>query len=270
MQFVGQELNLKIIDKWSKLPNFIIIQGDEHTGKTYLTKYICEKFKIQYVLMPNSIKDVRSLIKEMRSGGNVLYHFKDFDKASMQAKNALLKITEETPKGNTIVITGSKQLATLESRARKLVMSAYSENEVQPFIEKYFDKGKVHQYYQTGINTPAKVELYKDSDAIDDLIKYVDEIFNRLTTLYIDYVITISHKFEAKYDGIDNAILFLTLLINLISYKIRYECNYRFDFLEELKILIEGKTMLVKDKTLNRRFMLYRIFYSIMTLGGKN
>ena len=43
MQFVGQEANLKIIDKWSKLPNFIIIQGDEHTGKTYLTKYICEK-----------------------------------------------------------------------------------------------------------------------------------------------------------------------------------------------------------------------------------
>ena len=34
MQIIGQEANLALIDKWKEMPPFVIIQGDEHTGKT--------------------------------------------------------------------------------------------------------------------------------------------------------------------------------------------------------------------------------------------
>ena len=40
MYIVGQEKNLEIIEKWDSMPPFVIIQGDEHMGKTYLTTYL--------------------------------------------------------------------------------------------------------------------------------------------------------------------------------------------------------------------------------------
>ena len=49
MYIIGQHENLESINKWKDLPNFLIIQGDRHMGKSYLTLYLCEKFKLHYV-----------------------------------------------------------------------------------------------------------------------------------------------------------------------------------------------------------------------------
>ncbi len=136
MYIIGQEKNLEIIDSWNKLPNFIIIQGDEHVGKSYLTLYLCEKFDLFYKELDISVKSVRSLISTMIPNSNTLYHLKNFDRASLQAKNALLKITEEPVEGNYIVITGGPQIKTLESRARKLVMQSYTYEQLKDYIVK--------------------------------------------------------------------------------------------------------------------------------------
>lgn len=95
MQLIGQKNNIELINKWETLPNFIILQGPPHTGKTFLTTYLCDKYSLFYVEAKPSVKDIRGLIKIMKKNSNTVYHFKNFDNASLQAKNALLKITEE-------------------------------------------------------------------------------------------------------------------------------------------------------------------------------
>lgn len=268
MQLVGQIKNLEIIEKWDKIPNFIIIQGDANTGKTYMTKYICAKFKMTYVYVDNSINSVRCLISNMSEGANVLYHFKDFDKASVQAKNALLKITEETPKGNTIVITGGSQLATLESRAKKIIMNPYTKEDMIIYMSKYFKENKVLDYYKAGFNTPSKVLKYKDFENIDNLLDYAYNIFEHLSVLNIDTVIYLTHRFENNYADIDPTLIFLNMLINIINYKSKYELQYRYSFQNVLDNLIECKNKLIKNNNLNRKMLLYRTFYNIMLLKG--
>lgn len=268
MQLIGQISNLDIINKWENLPNFIIIQGDRYTGKTYLAKYICERFKIDYVEMKNGINDIRGLLDTMSTGANVAYHFKNFDKASIQAKNALLKITEETPEGNTIIITGNKQIPTLESRARKLVMSAYTKEEMLTFISEYYTTDKVFDYYKAGFNTPSKVLKYKEYDGIEDLLNYAYNIFEHLPTLSIDMIVYMTNRFDSRYDKLDVVVLFLEMLINIINYKSKYELGYRFSFQNVLDNLIESKEILENDPTLNRKLILYKTFYNIMLLGG--
>lgn len=269
MQVIGQVNNIDIINKWDDLPNFIIIQGDIHTGKTYLVKYICEKFGVNYVRMGNSIDDVRLLVSGMVANSHNLYHFKDFDSASIRAKNALLKITEDTPPGNCIVITGSAQIKTLESRARKLVMESYLQEDMIQFMLEYLNKDKVELYYKSGFNTPSKVLLYKDYDKLEDLLNVVNKVSENITYLEPDDVISILNKFDSKYDTVDGAILFLDMLIHNINYKSKYGiANYRFSYKNILKCLVRCKTYLTKSKSLNRRMMIYDTFFQIIKLGG--
>ena len=269
MQLIGQKSNLELINRWKTLPNFIIIQGDRHTGKTHLTTYLCEKFGMHYVAMKNGIGDIRSLLDIMVENSNAVYHFKNFDKASIQAKNALLKVTEETPAGNVIVITGSSQIGTLESRAIKLVMSAYTEAEMVEYLSKFYTFDVARRLYLAGIDTPAKYMLYKDYDQIEQVLNYAFSIFETLSYVSIDTIIMMLHKFEYKYDDMDPCLLFLEMLINIIEYNINNNLNYKYSYHNVLDLLIECKEDLLKDTTLNRKLLLYKTFYQIQALGGE-
>ena len=269
MQLVGQKSNLELINKWKELPNFIIIQGDEHTGKTYLATYLCKKFGKHYVAMKNGIADIRGLLDIMVENSNAVYHFKNFDKASMQAKNALLKITEETPAGNTIIITGDAQIGTLESRAIKLVMSAYSEEEMVEYLSKYYMFNTAKNLYRAGINTPAKCMQYKSYEFIEQLVEYAYDIFEKLSYISIDALIMMLHRFEYRYDSLDPCLLFIDMLINIIEYNIKTNLSYKHSYHNILELLIECKEDLIQDSTLNRKMLLYRTFYQIQLLGGK-
>lgn len=268
MQIIGQKANLEIINAWEKLPQFIIVQGDDDTGKKTLLFYICEKFNLNYVKVKNGIKDVRELIKLMTPNSNTLYHFEDFDRASIQAKNALLKITEEPIAGNYIAITGKSQIKTLESRARKIVMNPYTQLEVVEYMQKYYENFDVcKNLYIAGINTPAKVEKYSKYDGLLSLTSYAYEIFRELTMISIDKCISLISAFDIRYEKVDAAILFLTMLINIIEYNIQEKQQY--SYYEILPILISAKESMERDLTLNRKLVLYRVFYRLYTLRGQ-
>lgn len=267
MQIIGQKSNLELINSWQSMPPFTIIQGDKNTGKTTLVIYMCEKFNLKYVKMKNGVNDIRQLIKLMTPNSNTVYHFKDFDKASIQAKNALLKITEEPIEGNYIVITGNTQIKTLESRARKLVMSAYSLEELIPFMQNYFENFQTQKnLYIAGINTPTKIAKYSKYEAILNLLDYAFEIFNKLTYLNEDDCVIAISKFDIKYEEIDACILFLNMLIHIIEYNLREKGIY--DYYDILNALISAKESLERDYTLNRKFILYRVLYTISSMKG--
>lgn len=268
MQIIGQKYNLDIINSWKEMPNFTIIQGDKNTGKTSLVFYMCEKFGLHYVKMKNGINDIRQLIKLMSPNSKTVYHFKDFDKASIQAKNALLKITEETPVGNHIVITGSRQIKTLESRARKLTMSSYSLDEIVQYSNKY-EKGYEIQrkLYMSGINTPSKIEKYIKVENLDGLVNLAFDTFSVITNITLDYCCRTVAQFEGKYDEVDLVLLYIDMLIHIIEYNIMEKQFY--DYYDILNILIMAKESIERDYTLNRKFVLYRVLYGISLFSEK-
>lgn len=269
MQFIGQKANLDIISKWDKLPNFTIIQGDKHTGKSYLALYLCNLFGLKYVKISNGVDEIRNLINSMTEGANIVYHLKDFDTASVQAKNALLKITEETPAGNYIIVTGNKQIPTLESRARKIVMNSYTKEEMFDFLSKYYMDNIIPKLYMAGLNTPSKVIYYKGYENIEPLLDYAYNIYNHISALSIDVIVYMTHKFESRYEGIDPSVLFLDMLISIINYNTKNNLNYKYSFSNVLNILVDSKEILEKEPTLNRKMFLFQTFYEIYSLGGR-
>lgn len=267
MQLIGQVDNINLINSWSKLPNFIIIQGNKNTGKHYFVLYLCEKFGLHYIKVKNTAKEVRNLINVMEPNSNTVYHLEDFDDASLQAKNALLKITEEPIPGNYIIITGGPQIKTLESRARKIIMSPYSFSEVQQLLQKYYsNETEQLKLYNSGINTPAKVEYYKDYTELLEVQKLAQRTFENLTLISPEFIITIMREFEDRYDNtvIDKCMLYLKMLISLIEQQL-YNNSY-YSYLDILNILLNGKKSLEKEPTLRRKMLIYNMFYQIYSL----
>lgn len=268
MQLIGQENNLEIIDKWSKLPNFLIIQGEEHSGKNYFVLFLCQKFNLHYKEVSKSVKDIRNLLDVMIPNSNTVYHLKDFDSASLQAKNALLKVTEEPVPGNYIIITGGPQIKTLQSRARLIIMSPYKYESLLDLYKKYYYNIDSKKLYDVGINTPAKIEYYKDCEKIEELIINAYNIFSRITYIgAVDYV-PIMQLFDSRYekDSIDLCMLFLQMLINLIENKIYDKMQY--SYYDILNIVIKVKNQLKREYTLNRKLLILKMFYGIESLTG--
>ena len=282
MQLIGQESNKILIDKWITPPNFIIIQGERHSGKTYMVTYICDKFNLFYKQVNISIKDIRNLLNVMTPNSKTLYHLKNFDKASLRAKNALLKVAEETPEGNYIVITGGQQLKTLDSRARKIVMEPYTESEMKQYIINKFEKFEqiVSKLYMSGINSPAKLELYSRYESLESLLNYAYDIFTKLTYITPNTYVEMISRFEDRYKPIegesyvndygeevkeqlelDPCLLFYNILINLISTTIND--NQYYSYKPILEILLKYKQKLLYEPTLRRKMLLFRTFYEI-------
>ena len=262
MQLIGQENNLKIIDSWDNLPPFVIIQGDEHMGKNYLVLYLCKKYGLYYNKMSNKVEDIRDLLRKMVAGSKMVYHFDNFHTASLAAKNALLKITEEPKEGNYIIITGGPQLKTLESRARRIVMNPYSEAEIKQFMRAYYpDEHLQDMLLECGINSPAKVEYYKKYDKIEGISQFAIDIANKITYISPDIVIGMMRRFENRYEDIDAYLLFIVMLINVLENKIKTSGYYSYE--KYIPILVEGKNALLRTPSLKRKMLVFNMFYKI-------
>ena len=264
MQIIGQSKNLDIINKWKYIPNFIIVQGEHNYGKTYFILNLCDKFKLGYLKVNNAVKDVRDLINIMKPNSNMVYHFKDFDTASTNAKNALLKITEEPIPGNYIIISGGPQIDTLKSRARIILMDPYTIDECYNYMDNINIKKDIQQkLYYAGLNTPSKIKFYNQYEDLERLIDYANKIFERITYINPIDIFELVNMFQNRYEigKPDPVLLFLNILINDIQYSLEHKMY--FSYMNILSILIEGRNKLQNDNTLRRKMLLYNIFYNI-------
>lgn len=216
MYLVGQTKTKQLIDG-GKLDNtaFIIIRGPKNFGKTYLTKYIANHYKMDYLLLDNKVDTIRELVSSSNKNNNCLYHFKDFDKSSPAAKAALLKIAEETPRGVKIVVTTSAYnfLDTLLSRAYIIDIMPYPMEEIMEYsknlnIEEDFVKRLGEAYINL---TPTLLFKLKDTNDVVEILDLVDETINCLNNgLSLEDISKISAKFWK--DDKDRVILYLSTL----------------------------------------------------------
>lgn len=141
MNIIGQKTLINRIDKISSInfPRFLILEGPEGYGKKLICSYIAKKLNLEYIICDIKIDEIKAIINNAYINKiPSLYVFADLDKASLNAKNAILKVTEEPPNNAFFAITTTNTellLPTLISRGTLFKLDPYSSNDIESFIK---------------------------------------------------------------------------------------------------------------------------------------
>lgn len=135
---IGQKHNLELISQWTEVPRFIILTGERGSGRKLLARVIGEAIGGYVVYVGKSVDEVREVIQNSYNcSAPTLYVFADADKMSPQAKNSLLKVTEDPPRQAYFIMTVEDMqntLVTLKSRSMHISMEPYSPEEIMEFL----------------------------------------------------------------------------------------------------------------------------------------
>lgn len=144
---IGQTSTLNMVDYWIQtdaVPRFMIISGTKGSGKATLSREITRRMKAYLIECELSVDAVREAVKNCyKCAVPTVYLFRDADKMSTAAKNAMLKITEEPPRQAHFIVTvqnAENMLETLISRATNISMKPYTADELDVFYHDYTHK----------------------------------------------------------------------------------------------------------------------------------
>ena len=130
---IGQNKNKELLMQWrmnKSVPRFIIIEGDEGSGRLELAKVIMKMINATGIIAGNGIADVREIIENAYTVTyTTCYIFRNADDMSNAAKNSLLKVVEEPPNKAYFIMTVKNiddMLGTIKSRATHIKMQPYT------------------------------------------------------------------------------------------------------------------------------------------------
>ena len=218
MQIIGQtELKNKIttcIDN-NELPKFIIIEGQEGSGRRTIAKFIAKLLCCPYTEFSTKVEDIRSLISLCYSQTSpIVYCIANGENLSLNAKNALLKVAEEPPKFATIILTttGSGMIDTIRSRAVTFTMQPYSEKQLEKYIT---DNGLHNDILKLANNIGECNEL--STINITEINDLVDNIITNIHRATIGNCLKLTSKFALKDDTVGINIKYF---VRAFSYKL--------------------------------------------------
>ena len=221
-KLIGQKQNIEYIDKCIEegtLPKFIIINGDIGSGRKKLAKYISDKLNYSFVEYGTRIEDVRDLIDLCYNYNNkVVYCISNIQNMSVNAKNSLLKISEEPPKSAVIIVTstGENTLNTIKSRGISINMLPYTNSELLHFIElQEVENCDTDKILQCGINPGQCKELI--SLNVNDIISLSDSILKNITKASVGNTLKLASmiSFKEGQEGVN-----VQYLLNNLQFKI--------------------------------------------------
>lgn len=181
---VGQKDILNNVDYWIKtdtVPRFMIISGITGSGRTTLAREIAKKMRAYLVECELSVDAVREAVQNCyKCAGTTVYLFKDADKMSTAAKNAMLKITEEPPRQAHFIVTvqnPENMLETLRSRATNIAMAPYSAEELDSFYSS--SVLKKNSRIREICDTPGLM-LQMEKIEIDELLQFCETVVDNI------------------------------------------------------------------------------------------
>lgn len=197
-------------------PGFTILVGPEGSGRKKMCRYIANAIGAQLYSAEIGVEPIRQMIATAyKATSPVLYVIPDADKMSQAAKNALLKVTEEPPRGAKFVMTLTdpmNTLATLRSRAYSLRMDPYTPDQLTEF---YVDQKKVPVPEEVDIihdvcATPGDVLNLMDA-GITEFDDYVHLVVDNIAEVSASNSFKIGQKlaFKETDKGKFNPVLFL-------------------------------------------------------------
>ena len=179
---IGQVNNRSKILIWiedDNVPHFIVIVGPRGCGKTMLTKYLADKMKCMYAVSDIKVDAIREIINTAYTATDaIVYHIQNADNMRAEAKNALLKITEEPPKNAYFVMTiqnDSSLLATLKSRAQVLRVEPYTKEELKQYAQEKYPDDNWTDLLMSIVSTPYDIDVLSvyDKTAFIDYVNLV-------------------------------------------------------------------------------------------------
>lgn len=137
---IGQNKNKELLMQWRmnrSVPRFIIIEGDEGSGRLELAKVIMKMINATGIIAGNGIADIREIIENAYTvTDTTCYIFRNADDMSVSAKNSLLKVVEEPPNKAYFIMTVKNiddMLGTIRSRATYIKMQPYTLEQLKSF-----------------------------------------------------------------------------------------------------------------------------------------
>lgn len=216
---IGQSNLLTIIDEqimMDEFPRFSIIIGPEGSGKKTLAKAMAFALESRCNFIEPKIDAVREMIKECYTiNDTMVYVIADADSMSISAKNAMLKICEETPKKAYIIMTvcdDSSLLDTIKSRASIYRMSPYTPAELLDYAR--LSKGNLSNagelIVQDLCETPGDVnKLY--AVGVEAFYKFVEKVVDNIAEVSTANALKILDSIDTKGNDEDkyDMVLFL-------------------------------------------------------------
>lgn len=176
---IGQKNNIQTLIKWrcnKSVPRFIIISGDEGSGRLTFTKAIMSMLHITGIISDCKIEDVRRTIEyAYEYTAPTMYIFRNADDMSVRAKNALLKVVEEPPNNAYFIMTVhniDNMLGTIRSRGTVIKMEPYTPQELKSVCE---DELKLEYCTNIGELQITHEEVQRAEDCVDDVLNALRE-----------------------------------------------------------------------------------------------
>ena len=208
---IGQKNLLKLLSEqmeFNDFPRFSIIVGPEGSGKKTLTNWIAERLDYPRAIIEPKVDSIRQMIKECYDVKSpVLYVIIDSDKMSQQAKNAMLKVCEETPNNAYIIMLVNDMetvLPTIKSRASIYYTEPYTAKELIEYADMPED---VNDIITDLCETPGDVEKLRFIgpkvfyDFVEKVVDNIAEVSNA-NALKIAGQIDFKDNDAKKYDMI--------------------------------------------------------------------
>ena len=202
---IGQTNTLNTVDYWIKtdqVPRFMIISGPKGGGKATLSKEISRRMQAYLIECELSVDAVREAVKNCyKCSAPTVYLFRDADKMSTAAKNAMLKITEEPPRQAHFIVTvqnAENMLETLRSRATNLQIAPYTAEELDMFYHDYTHKK--NRLIREVCSVPGMM-LEMEKIDVEELLEFCDTIVDNIQTVTGVNAFKIVQRIRLKEDG---------------------------------------------------------------------
>lgn len=233
---IGQERLLMRFGKLiaqNKFPKFCIIEGPEGSGKKSIVEHIHKQFKdTTFSTHGTSVDDIRLMIASCNklSSVNHLCLIPDADSMSVQARNALLKVTEEPPKNTHIIMTledVNNTLETIRSRAVVYKMEPYTVPQLVEYAEWMHYKNI--NIIKDVCETPGEIDKLCAHD-VPEFYSFVNKTVDNIAVANGANVFKIANKLQLKdnNEGYD-LVLFLKMFLRI--------CKERYDSTEDIKYM---------------------------------
>lgn len=207
-KIIGQKKLVDLVESYlarKNLPKTLLFLGSTGCGKHTLTKYIAERFELDYVEISEDVTSA-DLDEYLFSTINTMYLI-DLNKFSEKQQNQFLKFIEEPTKSVYISLIANSEAGVLNTVLNRCVKHRF-----EPYT-----KEEITQITNTQINeqafdifkTPGKLLNLTDT-SFQAIVDLADKVVHKINFATYPNALTIATKvnFKDLYDKIDFDLLF--------------------------------------------------------------
>lgn len=240
--------------KNKQLPRFILLTGEEGSGKHLVVNSIKDYTGFDLVEVGTKVDDIRNMINDAYSNQEpTIYAIYDADTMNEAAKNAMLKLCEEPTNSAYIIMTLTNRTNTLEtilSRAIEYKMSTYTKEELLDYYHS-LGKSELEDFVTSICKTPGQIKKLV-TIGVKEFYDFVDLVFNNVEKVSGSNSFKIGNNLALNNE--DNKYpldLFFKAFINMCASQADKEINKFYygvlitsQYLRELRYASLNKTML--------------------------